>query len=519
MKKLILLLSIFFISLTHAQKIVVKKSKLFNDDKKHTVLVYSEGDGKGGIITVRKYFGGIMKMPKGYYVNYFDKNLKLIRETEIEIDKSSIQGILIKNDKVHLFERKMDKDQFSINVLTADLKNLKFNKTELFNLDKGDLKKYFEIIIGFIPINNGLSQMDSDSFGELTFSKNKKYMVFNFDIKDKGNEIHRILVYNDNFEMIYKQEMKVNIKDRYFDYENVSVDDTDGSVYFLGKLFKNESRSKKKKGQANYYYNLYKISKEGQKGISFNVEEHFVSSLINIKGGEHLACVGLYSDRNDNRYKGVVRFNIDSNDFSLINKSFQPFTEQFVLDKYGKKKQKELKDISYRGVFMLEDTGDIVINAEEYYVTTSYNPNTDRRYTYYHYNDIVSAKIDASGNLLWARNINKAQIASSPFLNTESYTSTIFNNKVYIFLNGSVKVKKIRNDRIQFQDTKSSKYNLYAIEIDTNGDFKYKIIQTNKQLAVPVFVSDGVLVNDLNEVVFLGRRKKEKQLLKLTIKE
>jgi len=166
---------------------------------------------------------------------------------------------------------------------------------------------------------------------------------------------------------------------------------------------------------------------------------------------------------------------------------------------------------------MLEDTGDIVFNAEEFYITTTYNANTGSTNTYYHYNDIISTKIDATGKLLWARNINKKQVASSPFLNTESYTSTILNDNVYIFLNGSSKVKKIKNDRIQFQDTKSKKYNLYAIEIDANGDFKYKIIQTEKQLEVPVFVSYGVHVNDLNEIVFLGRRKKEKQLLKLTI--
>ena len=517
MKKIILFLSIFFISFIQAQKIGIKKSKLFKDDKKHTELLYSEDDGHGGIVTVRVYYAGIMKMPKGYYINHFDSNLKLIGEAEIDIDKSSLQGVLVKDDKVHLFERKKEKDEFLVNILTADLKTLKFNKRELFNLSKGELKTYFMVIVGVIPISNGLSQMDYDSFGELTFSKNKKFMVFNFDINDKENEIHKILVYNDNFEMVFKQEIKIEKKDRLFDYENVSVDDKDGSVYFLGKSFKNGTRKKKKGGKANYYYELYKIAKEGQKNISFNVEDHFVSSLINIKGGDHLSCVGMYSDRNDNRYKGVVRFNINPSDLSLEKSSFQPFTEQFVLDKYGKKKEKELKNITYKGVFMMVDSGDIILNAEEQYVTSSYNANTGNTYYYYHYDDIISTKIDASGKLLWARNINKAQISSSPVLNTESYTSSFVNDKAYLILNGAANVKKIKNDRIQFKDAKSKKKNLYAIEIDTDGDFEYKIIQTDKQLAVPIFVSDGVLVNNGEEMIFLGRRKKEKQLLKLSI--
>lgn len=521
MKNIILLLFVFFILGTHAQKINIKKSKLFKDDKKHTVLAYSADDGKGGLISVRMYFSGIFKTPKGYYINHFDSNLQLIGETEIEIEKSSIQGILIKDEKIYLFERKIKDDVFSLNILTSSLEYLKFDRSKLFNLNKGEFKNYFEAMVGLIPINNGIGQKDPDNFGELTFSKNKKFMVFNFDIKDRENEIHKILVYNDNFELVFIQEFKKEIKDILFDYENVSVDDENGSVYFLGKSFKNNTRRKKKDGQINYHYELSKINKEGQKNISFNTEEHFVSSLINIKNDNFLSCVGLYSDRNDNRYKGVVRFNINPIDMTLINKSFQPFTDQFILDKYGEKKEKELKNISYRGVFMLENTGDIVFNAEEYYTSTTYinNGNQSTIRTYYHYDDIISTKIDALGKLIWARNINKSQVSGSPFLNTESYTSTIVNDKVYLFLNGSSKVRKIKNDRIQFQDTKSKKYNLYSIEIDVNGDFEYKIIQTDKQLEVPIYVSDGVIVNDYMEVIFLGRRKKEKQLLKLTIKE
>ena len=517
MKKAIVLLLLFFVSFAHSQKISVKKSQLFKDKKKHTELVYSEEDGQGGVITLRKYYAGILRMPKGYYIEHFDSNLKLLSETEVDIDRSFIDGLLVKDGKVHLFEKKMGKESFAVNILTSDLGKLDFKSSELFNLDKDDIKKYFGVVIGLFFINNGVSQMDGDMMGQLTFSKNKKFMAFNFDIKDKENEVHRIFVYDDNFNQVFQREFKRDIKDKYFDYEDVSVDDEDGSVYFLGKVYEGDSRRSKKKGKANYHYELFKLNDEGQKQVSFNTQDHFVSSLTSLKSGDILSCVGFYSDRNDNRYKGIVRYDIDPNNLSVTKSSFQPFTEQFILDKYGKKKEKELKFLRYRGLFMLEGSGDIVFNAEEFFITSHYNMNTGNTYTYYHYNDIISARINADGKLLWARNINKKQTTSNPMFNSESYTSTVVNDKVYIFLNGSTKVKKIKNDRIQFKDAKAKNYNLYAIEIGMDGNFEYEIIQTNKQLEVPLYVSDGILLNNGSEVIFFGRRKKEKQILKLTL--
>ena len=68
------------------------------------------------------------------------------------------------------------------------------------------------------------------------------------------------------------------------------------------------------------------------------------------------------------------------------------------------------------------DNGDIAVNAEEYYITihTINLPNggtTERRL--YHYDDIISLRLTETGDLKWARNINKRQTGPA----NSSYTS------------------------------------------------------------------------------------------------
>lgn len=519
MKKFITVIAMLVCSLLIAQNdaVSIAKSEIFKDKKKHTELVFSEDDGQGGVVTVRKFYGGLLKTPRGYYIEHFDSDLNLKSNTEIEVDQSEIEGILVSDGKIHLFEKKFGDEYFEINRLTSSTEKLDFSSKLLLKIDQDDIKKYFAIGIGALLFNNGAAQGDNDSFGEVTFSKDKNFMAFNFDIKDKDNEVHRIYVFNKNFEKVYEKEFTKNIKDKYFEYENVTVDDTNGTVYFLGKTFKGESKRKKKKGKINYHYELYKISKEEQKMISFETDEHFVASLTTVKAGSFLSCVGFYSEKKESRYKGVIRYNINTADFMLKEKSFQPFTEQFIIDKYGKKKDKELSSLRYRGIFIDENTGDIVLNAEEYFVTRRMNMNMGSTSTYYHYNDIVSIKIDAKGTLEWARNINKKQTSINPSFNEESYTSSYKDGNVYIFLNGSKKVKKIRNDRIEFKDARAKKKNLYLIEINGEGSFDYSIIQTDDQLEVPLYVSQGTLLDKGEDIIFLGRKSKKKQLVKVSI--
>src|SRR5690606_32887905 len=182
-------------------------------------------------------------------------------------------------------------------------------------------------------------------------------------------------------------------------YENIDVDDDDGEIFLLGKVFGNNSTKSKKDGKANYQYELHKITATGQKNVSFSTDENFIGSLFTVRGKNSISCAGFYSEKNDSRYKGVCRFNLNPETLEITTKSFMPFSEEFIMDKYGKVKDKELRDLSFRSAFLNENE-DIVLNAEEFFITarTNMSSNGGMSTTYvYNFNDIVSVKMSHDG--------------------------------------------------------------------------------------------------------------------------
>ena len=196
-----------------------------------------------------------------------------------------------------------------------------------------------------------------------------------------------------------------------------------------------------------------------------------------------------------------------------------PFSEEFIKDKYGKVKDKELKNLRFSSAFITEN-GDIVLNAEEFYVTVHTHSSQNGSYTktVYHFNDIVSVKMSQDGELLWARNINKRQATSGAVMEYLSFSSTVMGDDTYLFINCSDKIRKISNDRIEFKQGNMKKANLYAIKIDKDGNYSFKNIVDDKDSDVSYFVKQGILTAlDGSEMVFIGRKKSKKQFLKLNI--
>ena len=521
-KKILVILLLFTTFIFTAQEINIKKSEIIKESKKKTYLAFSESDGKGGLITiksVRTGFGG-MKL-KGYKIDHFDSDLKLIKSSFLENEKKAyINSVFIKDDVLHLiqFKRENKNKDIIVNVLSSSLNDLNFTSKKLYTFNREQFKKYFAVFLGPLFFDNGLSQQDKDSFGMITFSKNKNYFVLSFDIKNKKQEVHLFLVYDKELNQIYQTTFKSDIKDKYFDFEDVDINDDDGTIYLLGKVFENKSKKTKKKGKTNYHYELYKLTKDNKEKLHIKEEDKFIGSLYLLHSNSKLTLVGFYSEKNDYRYKGVCRFNLSDN-LKINNKLFQPFSNQFFEDKYRKgakvkKGKKELKNLTYRGVF-IDSNDNIIINAEEFYITSHYHTTSTGGYwrTVYHFNDIISIKLDAEGKLLWARNINKAQTIPS----NASFSSLVVNDKNYIFINTSDKIKEMSNNRMRFKQTSPNKSNLYVLILDEKGDFTYKKLIDRKESKVFYNVKDGIINKEDNSIIFQGTKKKHQRILKLQV--
>ncbi len=486
----------------------IQKSDVFKDEYKNSLIQSVTDDGHGGVVIVRSYAGGVFSGAYGYYFEHYDANLKLIKEFEYDQKRSSVMGVIVKGDQINIIDFSYIKEDkaYVCSANSANINDFTFTKKELFSLPSEEVKSF--------TMFSSSSTYDGDFGAQMIVNEDRSAFAITVDIADKRQETHKLYLYDTSLNQKFIHTFKRDIKDKKFRYENIDVSKDGNTLYLLGKVYTPEAKKKKEGGK--YQYELSRITKDGIKTQVFDSEDHYSASLKTIVFDDRIVCVGFYSDRKDSRYKGLSYFELDPTSLEIRKSKYNPFTEQFMIDKYGKDKDKELKFLSFRGIYVTQ-SGEIVFNAEEFYITTTYvstgNGGGYQR-TIYHYDDIVTAKLSASGDLIWARNINKrsATDGDSSYI---SYSSTIKGDDTYFFINAGEKVKKLSKDRIQFGQTSTKRSNLNIIRVNKSGDFDYQEILDDKDNEVPFMVNFGVEMGD--SMYFIGRKGKKKQLLKVTL--
>jgi len=572
MKKYLLFLLFALSNSFFAQKIQYKlqKSEVFRDDFKNTNIVLSEINEKKELLLVRSYNGSTMfSQGQGYYIEKYNSKFQLKKAFDFEMKHPNYQkynlmiGIFTIENNIHFVEVCYDLNEKSFicfdNILSEDFK---ITNKELFRLPKDNIEqigtlnlqsKYYERVKGIWANNNsGIIKSENEFvnlniFKSIFFSNNN---IFNYkkalDIENKGIGSDIVLYLNETktafaiaidgrsdetdglklYLFDNKLEKKIdviyenNMKEKKCFFQNILVSNDGNSIYLIAKGYTTNSMKKEEGGK--YFYDISRITNENQESQRIEVNEHYIGSLRTYFHDNELISIGFYSNKDENTYEGICFLKIDANTLNLKSSKYNPFTSQFLNDKYGSEKYNALKTITFKKVFF-NSNNEIIINAEEEYVSESYNnygfisasKSAPTKTTSYSFDDIILAKLNSEGDLLWARNINKKQSTAQEDNGFLSYTSILNNDKNYFFINSKEQVKKLKNDRIEFRQIRKNKSNLNIIQVDTNGDFEYEEILDDEENAVPFMVSKGVTID--NAVYFLGRRGSDKQLLKVTL--
>lgn len=558
MNKLILVFGIVLISFsTFAQSFPFKiqKSDIFKDEYKESEIVLSEEDGNGGILLVRSYEGSFSGR-NGYYIEHYDSNLKLIKEFNYELKHTGTQkykfalGIFTMLDNLNIVQVFYDINERAYICLAHVINKNDFStaQKELFRFTREEIKQYgsFELIDSFYNnIQNGLilngdfaSKVSRNTFSLNPFNGkqainsssgnnsgiaivvNKDKNAFSIGIDFNGSKSEALKLYlfdnklNKKNELIYSKE----IKDRKYIFQNINLSKDGNSIYLLGKSFTTDQKSKEKGGK--YQFEITKFTQDKEVTNTFETEEHFIGSLKTIALEDRLICVGFYSDIDDSKYKGISYFKLDINSLEILKAKYNPFSEQFIIDKYGEEKDKELKYLTFKNYFITKNN-ELLFNAQEEYSVKSNNAamgingfSSASNRTYFGFDDIVSAKLSIDGDLVWARNINKKQGYQYDD-NYVSYTASIVEDMTYYFINAGEEIKKLDRNRIEFKDSNKNRSNLYVIKIKDTGDFEFEKILEDEENEVPFVISKGVQLG--NSVFFLGRKGSKKQLLKVTL--
>lgn len=488
--------------------ITIEKSEVFKE-RKTSILNAVYKDELSNLYTIRTLDFG-----KSLLIDVFDSKFNKINSFEHKIErKHRVSGGFFKEEMFGFVEYYKNNRENKIEAFlyTSPKDNIKFSK-----------KKFFEVTLdrypSFLESVFSASKIDKNFRGNMSFSKSGNYNVFNIDSSDKKNEHHSIKVFDDNFNKLWEKEFELSYKDKRFKLQEVKVSDN-GEVFVLGKVY-----PKKKKGKGkNYHYELFKIVENNVSSIKISIEDHFVATLeLELTQENKLSCIGFYSDINENKFKGVCSFILNTKNNNIENSTFSPFTEQFLKDKYGESKDRELRNVKFKDVSYPEDGG-MIITAEEFFLRATYVHNQFGGYRSisYNFDDIIVIKLDRGGKLVWARNINKAQTSnyfSDPLM---SFGTAEYNNDKYLILNAHKKMGELSGGRIKFREsflwkTTKNNTNLYIAKLDSNGNIVYKSLLSNKEEETPFNCRFIEQVSD-NELILYGQRKNKKQFLKITI--
>jgi hypothetical protein len=555
------LFGLFFVSL-QAQNIPfeITKSDVFEDEYRNSNIILAEHNDANELLLIRSFNPSSLSPKNGFYIEKYTTNLQLIKEFEYEIKSPNSQksnliiGVFTAENNINIVEIYYDLNEKSYicvdNIISP---NFEISKKELFRFKKEDIaelgsfaiqQKFFERSkLIWTNDNSGDINAENDTHGATSFSsmlsfsrKNNKTesksgsdvvlthdkksgsFAIALDFSEKKQDGLQLYLFDSKLNKLVDTFFKKGDEKTLSYFQNIQVSPEGNAIYVTSKSYAPELKEKDKGGK--YYYEISKISSTEQKTTQINPGENFISIKPFFRNNE-IICLGFYSDYSDFSFRGICYFKLNPNSLTVTQSKFNPFSEQFMIDKYGKNKDKMIKFLSFRKVFFTNNN-DVIFNAEEEYMssspssimTPSGNKGVDNS-TYFSYDDIVSAKLNSEGDLIWARNINKSQASkdeNAPFI---SYTTTIKGDDTYFFINAPEKIKKLKNDRIEFGDVRVNKSNLNLIRIKSDGDFDYQEILDDELNEVPFMVSKAIIID--NTSYFIGRKGKKKQLLKITL--
>lgn len=513
MKKisLILLLFTFLEGFGQEIKIDTSYSRIFRERIENTTLISTLKDPVNGIYTIRKYRQLVPSKgwTRGYIIQFWDDDIepKSYYNYRVTEKSSFLAGAFINEGRLHLLEYVQNRKNKTVECYAhvSPSKDLKFEKKKLFAVD---IKKF----PGFFSFLS--SQFDADFGGNIAFSPNGKKLLFYVDSYSKKEERHALFTFNNALEPLWSREFSHEKKDKLFDLEEATIDD-EGTAFIVARIYE-DSRRKNKNGKPNYTHELFKISTDDTKITSFGDEKYFINSIQLKLTDSKVKCIGFYSNEQDYQLAGTFVEILNKSSLEHESSNFQKFTEEFLNDKYGDQKKKELRDVHIRSIQTLSNN-DMLITAEEIFIEVNFNTNATSSQTY-NFDDIAIIKLSESGDMLWARNINKNQ--ESGYLNEVlSFSSLTKENELYLFLNGHKKMG-LTGDRTRFKSgifgtiTKGNSV-LYVIKFDENGNWTYDIVQENRNPNRIFDARNGIQIDE-SKILLFGSKDQEKQFLTIS---
>lgn len=486
-------------------------SDTYKDRFKYSNLMSISSDGTGGYTLVRAYYQGLILRPRGYIIERYDQNLQLIEEYNYKVDNLQYVDGFIKNGLLNLifFTYNYDKEQYEYWAHQSAILNLDFRKRPLLSIKA-------PVVEGALGKNYYNRDFSKGFTTTILFNDSKTGFLISTHYKRKNVDAHLLHLFDADLNKKWTYDFTNKVNNKNYAFEHLALSNNTQEAYVIAKAYYKKKRFEKT--ERKFAYEVIKVNSVQALTQELGTSSAYPEALYPVLKNNKMLCVGFYANRKDQRYNGLAYFALNLDNLQVLQEKYSEFSTEFMYDKFGREDEKKaLNNLVFKSVNVNND-GSILFNAEEYFVTKSmHNTGMGQRMQMerFHYNDIVSAKLDQTGNMLWARNINKTEVTQNDGAYA-SYSSYIKNGKTYFFIcSAADNPQLINNERLVFKQGYGKNRNVFAITLDENGKLTYQKFIDAKEARLPLMVSKPFTNKAEDLMLFYAKRGSKKQLVEV----
>jgi hypothetical protein len=497
-----------------AQEIPIKHDfgEKYNDRYKYSNLLAISDDGQEGFILIRSYFTGIILKPRGYFIESYNRDLELTSEFNYKLDNGNFINGYVRNGQIYMLFLTYNYESRSYDYVVhrSPLSDINFTVETILSIPSEEVNEPLD--------RNYYNRNFTSGFTtSVLFDDQKSGFVISAHFKKGKSNQHFIYLFNLALKKLISHDFSAEVEEKNYSFENVVFSKDLEQAYIVGKAYFKKKRFEV--DERKFQYEMIAISKEGGKTQTFDDPGKYSEALKPVFNGSQLICLGFFADRKDNRYNGLSYFELDPSSLEIKSKKYNPFSEQFMMDKFGREDDKEVKNLVFKNITVNPD-GSILYNAEEYFVTTSVQANSSGgrlKIERFHHNDIVSAKLNATGDVLWIRNINKSEVTQGDGAYA-SYSSYAKHGNTYFFISTAAENPQLlTGERLLFKQGLSRNRNVFVIKLDPDGHISYEKMMDDKEARLPLMVSTPLINSAKDELLYYAKRGSKKQLVRVVI--
>ncbi len=426
-------------------------------------------------VAIQKWDAGNLKEIKRSVLDDFDKGFQLESIQSFKGKYYYFYSVWDRKEKLEqLYVREID---FDLGVFVGVAKRLLYVEGKVTNAlggEPGVVGGSMFAMFGTVGKFNIQRSYDNSKFlVQYRKDPDKKRDKVNFD---------RIgfTVFDHELNELSHSEIEMPYTEQRLEHLDYSID-ADGNAYLLAKVYKSDKQSAyDKDGKINYHLELLKLP-VGTSQISatpVEVEGIAVTELLLFgMPSNEMLCTGYYTNsKNTNHVSGVIVFKVDDSGrpsriqtypipLEVIN-MYRADMDPENLDLTSSGENMDLADLQIRNLYVFDD-GSLLINGEQHDIkkrTVGSGSRTQTVYVY-HYDDVLSTRIDGDGELRWMKRLNKSQMGArgKGGLSFKHFASE--NSQYYMFLDNIQNMDlSLERRPVQHVDGQGGYFSVYKLD-------------------------------------------------------